>query len=414
MQIILPHKNFAQIDGYSQKSHRKSVRLLVVDTLDYQAFHIGGTLSFIKKYLKYSQFDFCLVGLTDDDSTEVGERNNIVISTKAFDFLPVAHIRNHARSYRLTLLLNCLRYRKRIKKLNYNGILIQSPESGLPFILSRIPIFYRMAGATNPLKVSRFKLVRSSFFQSIFTYLFFLPVVKKATKIFSINEECEQLLKQYHVSRQKIKRIYLGIDRKTFQVKKYMCREKLRLSHDDKILVYTGRLSKAKGIALIIDALTLIRDKSIKLIIVGDGEEKENIRKQIFCKKLTNVLLVGPVEVEEVPIYLRAADVFCIASYYEGLSNSMIEALGAGLPIISTNVAGAADIVISGENGIILHDRDPQNYARAIQKVLKFDMKEVREINRKLCDEKFNIRNIVKYIDKEIIKGISKAKRLTS
>ena len=298
-------------------------------------------------------------------------------------------------------------------KFNYNAIFIQSPESGLPFILSRIPIFYRMAGATNPLKVSKFKLVRSSFFQSIFTFLFFLPVVKKAKRIFAINEECEQILRRYHVSRQKIKKIYLGIDPGSFQVKKYECREKLGLEHDDKILIYTGRLSKAKGIELIIDALSLIRDERIKLIIVGDGEERKNIQEYALSRKLTNVLFVGSVKVEEIPKYLVAADVFCMASYYEGLSNSMIEALGAGLPIVSTNVAGSKDIVIDGKNGRILNDRNPRSYSQAIKEVLGFNMENVQEVNTKLCNMRFNIKNIVKQIDREIMESLGGADDLT-
>lgn len=413
MQIRKKLKDPFQAQDALRESSRKHPRVLVVDTLDYQEFHVGGTLTFIKKYFKYSQFDFYLVGLTDDHVTEVGKWKSIAISKKKFHFLPVAYIKSPQKSYRLSLVFNCLRYRKKILQFNYDAIFIQSAEFGFPFLLSRKPIFLRMAGANNPLVASKFELFRSSFFQSIFTTLFFLPVVRKAKKIFAINEECEHLLKSYNVSGQKIRRIYLGVDLASFELDKYECRQKLGFDYGDKILIYSGRLSKAKGIDLLIDALSLIQDKTVKLIIVGDGEEKKNIHKRVLREKLTNVLLVGFVKGEEIPGYLRAADVFCMASYYEGLSNSMIEALAAGLPIVTTRVAGSADIVIDGKNGKILNDRNPRSYSQAIKEVLGFNMENVQEVNTKLCNMRFNIKNIVKQIDREIMESLGGADNLT-
>ena len=159
--------------------------------------------------------------------------------------------------------------------------------------------------------------------------------------------------------------------------------------------------------------MSLIRDERIKLIIVGDGEERKNIQEYALSRKLTNVLFVGSVKVEEIPKYLVAADVFCMASYYEGLSNSMIEALGAGLPIVSTNVAGSKDIVIDGKNGRILNDRNPRSYSQAIKEVLGFNMENVQEVNTKLCNMRFNIKNIVKQIDREIMESLGGADDLT-
>lgn len=89
--------------------------------------------------------------------------------------------------------------------------------------------------------------------------------------------------------------------------------------------------------------------------MVGDGELKQNIEYRIKKYNIDDkVVLVG--NVSNVNYYLSNADIFVLSSDYEGLPLSILEAMASGLPIISTNVGGVADIVTN--NGILVSAKD--------------------------------------------------------
>lgn len=381
-------------------------RILFVDSLDYRDFHIGGTLSFAKRLLTHSRHNFSLVGLTDDHSIQIGKWHTIQTASKRFNFFPVSRIRNLGTSYRLMVLIGCLRHRKQILRFPYDALFTHLPEAACPFLLSDIPIFYRMSGATNPLSLSRFEAFRALPFQILYSSLFLFPVLKKAKRIFAINQECEEVLRKYHVPPRKVRRIYLGVDAAIYQLDRSHCRRTLGINPDEKVLVYTGRLSRDKGLELILEALALLPHAPIKFLIVGEGDYRQALSRLVSFKRLHNVIFAGAVKAEDLPLFLKAADAFCIASYHEGLSNSMIEALAASIPIISTKVEGIEEIIVNGKNGVILHSRDPVKYASAITAVLDFDPGDVKRVNSELWHRKFDASKTVAFIDNEIASAL--------
>ncbi|NJK97069.1 MAG: glycosyltransferase family 4 protein [Bacteroidales bacterium] len=133
------------------------------------------------------------------------------------------------------------------------------------------------------------------------------------------------------------------------------------------IFLYLGRLAKVKGIPLLLQSLVEFH-KTIpqaKLLIVGDGEEK--VRIQEMCISLgieKSVIFCGLLAPEEVALHVCAADVCVVASETEGFSNAMIEQIACGKPIVSTAVSGAKELICEGENGYIVHSRDPKEYAQ--------------------------------------------------
>ena len=86
--------------------------------------------------------------------------------------------------------------------------------------------------------------------------------------------------------------------------------------------------------------------------------------------RLTNSVVLLP-EVDDIAKYLNAADLFVLPSLFEGLSNSLIEAMANGLPVISTRVGGSIDIIEDGINGLLVDVNDVDQLTKAISKILE-------------------------------------------
>lgn len=107
---------------------------------------------------------------------------------------------------------------------------------------------------------------------------------------------------------------------------------------DKHVFGYVGRLSKSKNIIFLISIFKCIleRDKQAVFWIIGDGEECENIRKEIIQLKLiNNICLFG--NREDVNLLMLAMDGLIFPSLYEGLSITLIEAQAVGLPVFASN-----------------------------------------------------------------------------
>jgi glycosyltransferase involved in cell wall biosynthesis len=129
-----------------------------------------------------------------------------------------------------------------------------------------------------------------------------------------------------------------------------------RLKFSELTFITVGSLTKRKNQILILNTLNklkLLYNISIKLFIIGDGEEKDNLISFVNNNNLnTNVIFVG--STSEVEKYLQNSDYFILTSKDEGLPYVLLEAQRNGLPIISTNVGGISEIIIHEHNGFII------------------------------------------------------------
>lgn len=139
-------------------------------------------------------------------------------------------------------------------------------------------------------------------------------------------------------------------------------------------LLFVGRLIKAKGIFDLLHALPIVlQHVDCHLLIAGDGEEIEEIRRWIQEARLENsVTLLGYVKAELLSDCYRSSSVFVLPTYFgEGFPTAITEAMSFGLPIITTPIRGARDHLQDGINGLFVQPRSPDTVAQAVLRLLR-------------------------------------------
>lgn len=134
-----------------------------------------------------------------------------------------------------------------------------------------------------------------------------------------------------------------------------------------------GRLSPEKGFAVLVEALGILRAKGIEaeLRIVGDGPMRASLSAQARAFGLDDaVTLAGELPPGEVRRELAASDVFCMASFSEGLPISIMEAMAIGVPVVTTWIAGIPELARDGETALTAPPADATALAEAIERVI--------------------------------------------
>lgn len=157
--------------------------------------------------------------------------------------------------------------------------------------------------------------------------------------------------------RQAIGVIYNGIDTQKFSPGPSELRDDTAFT-----VLCASRLSRRKGFRYAIDAFVRIAKAypEARLFIAGgEGDAESDLRRQVADLGIADrTTFFGYVPNGEFPKYYRAADVFVFPSLNEGMSNSLLEAMASGLPVIMTPTGGAEELIRDGENGYIVPFRE--------------------------------------------------------
>jgi glycosyltransferase involved in cell wall biosynthesis len=183
-------------------------------------------------------------------------------------------------------------------------------------------------------------------------------------------------LSTYGVPPARIRVIPNGHDISHFRtpLDRHVVRTAIGVGPQDKLAIFVGRLVDTKRVCDLVEAVRLLSDQAglLRVVIVGDGPERSALEAQVLQAKLTDsVQFLGTRR--DVTDLLRAADLFVFPSEMEGLSNAMIEAALAGLPIVGCDIGGVRDVVESGQQCLLVPTRDPQAFAGAMRRYLYDD-----------------------------------------
>lgn len=142
-----------------------------------------------------------------------------------------------------------------------------------------------------------------------------------------------------------------------------------------RVLLAAGRLSAEKGHAGLLDAFALLPNNpegsgASRLIIVGDGPERPALeRRSAQLRLVGRVIFTG--HQESVAPFYALADMFVLPSHSEGSPNVLLEAMSAGLPIVTTNAGGAAELVLDGQSALVVPCRNPRAFSDAVARILE-------------------------------------------
>jgi D-inositol-3-phosphate glycosyltransferase len=206
--------------------------------------------------------------------------------------------------------------------------------------------------------------------------------------ISSSAEERENLVREYGLSPSKIEMVYPGVNPRLFYPgNNRTILKKTGIKPDDVVLLYVGRIEPVKGLARVIEALKLIKEKKhplfelIKLFVVGGGEKAEMVKNSEVSHLNTQIELtgladkvqfLGSIDHSHLRKYYSISDALVVPSLYESFGLVTVEALACGTPIIVSQIGEMRSIVLEGKNGFSFHPDDPESLLKALEKLVLY------------------------------------------
>jgi L-malate glycosyltransferase len=142
------------------------------------------------------------------------------------------------------------------------------------------------------------------------------------------------------------------------------------------LIAVVGRLVRTKGLEFFLDAAASIaaRFPSVRFLIVGEANVEPPYRRELE-ERAKNLNLTGRLtftgQRSDVPQIMREIDISVLPSLSESFSNSLLESMANGLPVVATKVGGNPEVVSDGENGILVPPRDAEALSRAMSRLLE-------------------------------------------
>jgi glycosyltransferase involved in cell wall biosynthesis len=212
--------------------------------------------------------------------------------------------------------------------------------------------------------------------------------------------------------------IPMGVDEQRFNKKNRISCER---SPDEPVILSVGRLVERKGLKYLIRAMKRVIKTypDAKLLIGGDGPEKENLMNE--CSRLElekNVEFLGFIPNEKIPQIYSSADIFVLPSIVtksgdtEGLGVVLLEAMASGIPVIGSDIGGITDIIEDRKTGLLVKSEDPDDLAEKILFILSnknFRLNMSTEAMN-LINQKFSWDTVTKQFV-EVFKNFSKNNR---
>jgi len=205
-----------------------------------------------------------------------------------------------------------------------------------------------------------------------------MRTLKSAARVFAVSDSLRRLALQLGVAPDRSEVVGNGVDVEIFQpVDRAEARRRFGLPDTAKVLISVGGLVERKGMHRVIDCLPglLAAQPNLHYLIVGSGGPEGDMRPELEAQVARlglggRVHFLGALPPAELKWPLSAADVFVLATRNEGWANVFLEAMACGLPVVSTDVGGNAEVVCRPELGSIVPFGDAAALERALDTAL--------------------------------------------
>lgn len=212
-------------------------------------------------------------------------------------------------------------------------------------------------------------------------YPFLLKLEEKGLKSADYVITVDLRLKEYIISefefpKSKISVMYNAVDtnhfRPTSEEEQRKLKQTLGFGVDQFIILVPRRLVEKNGVIYAAQAMKHVRNENVKMIIAGDGPEREEIVKE--ARGNNRILLAGTIPHEKIGPYYMMADAILIPSItshgvQEASSLAMLEGMACGKVVICSSIGGMREIIQNLENGVLTKEKEPQEIAEAIRTI---------------------------------------------
>ena len=364
--------------------NKHSINVCIIYPADPIGVVPGGIDTFIRGMLRWAPDDFNmrLVGVTTNTRERPTRRWTLCsLGRREFSFYPLLEFHRPEQRHRIPLSLR-FTFSLLIDRTHIDADVLEFHriEPSLIFVGDPRPksvfIHQNIAALTD-----RHSSVRWKYLPHIFYKMenFLLP---RMNTIFTVREDAAKLYRErYPDLSERFRAIPTWMDPDIFclpnkgervQARKEINRE-YGFSSADLVLTSVGRLDSEKDPLLLLETfrVVLARNPRVRLLFIGDGVLRTKLEDLVHKYELKKYVAFGGLRpASEVARCLQATDLFVLSSAYEGMPMSVLEALGTGLPVVTTDVGEVRRVVYPGKNGEIAQRRDPIDLAIAIERCL--------------------------------------------
>lgn len=342
----------------------------------------GGVDTFLRGIIKYAPDDIKidLVGMTTDiNSRPLGVWSECSVDGRAFRFFPVVAVRSSAERSKIPLSVRYIWGLFRFyseSRPEFDVFEFHRVEPGFLFLRDSRPknaFFHQDMGVIRNNK--------SDILWSYLPKLYFWvesTIVASLSSLWCVREEGVLAMRQrYPEKSRNINFIPTWVDVKKFYPSKksdlvsgrQSIAVSLGLPVEKKWIVTVGRLDKQKDPQLMLDGFKLLLEsgRDAVWLVVGDGVLRTSLEQAVHNAGMTGrVFFLGLMPQDEIAALLRVSDVYALSSAYEGMPMALLEAMGSGLPVVSTDVGEVKRVLFDGKNGVLCHTHDVKDFGLAL------------------------------------------------
>ena len=205
---------------------------------------------------------------------------------------------------------------------------------------------------------------------------------QKADLVFTVSYSMEEELRNLSFPEKKVRVVWNGVDEKKYNIKNYKpealraYRRKLGVLDDEKMILFTGRLTFVKGVDTLVRAMpsVIARAPKAKLVVLGRGEMSGEIRAIVSQLGIANkVILIDKwVDEDERLLLYASCDLVCAPSRYEPFGIVPLEGMGMAKPVV-VGVGGLRETVLDGTTGLYCDPNSPESIANQLISILSDD-----------------------------------------
>jgi glycosyltransferase involved in cell wall biosynthesis len=320
-----------------------------------QTFGTGGSENLVLdicKNLDKSQFRAYAIGLVDGKLRKCFERENIktlCLDKKRFD--------------KIRIIIDIKKFIMR------NNINIINAHHLTPFIYGSIASYLTIKSIYYTVHTSQEVTYLTRFWKFVGKIL-----IKFSTGTIAISQGTfNAILDTFKISNDNVELIINAIDCSKFENDLDIARKKreIGISETMKIIGCVANLRRQKNHANLLKAYKIIRREHSKtcLLIVGEGVQETNLKRLVKDLNIEeDVYFLGARL--DVPELMKIMDVYCLASYFEGLPLTLLEAMASEIPVVGTNVDGIKEVIKHENNGLLAENDNEIDLSKCIQKIL--------------------------------------------